>query len=98
MFCKNSEFCDFANSFNFLKVVKKGNDHSRPQRGDICTLRIEGRLEDGTVFEKFDSFDIQVGDTEVSNNYVNKIQAEENILNINCFWHRWCKDWIWLCL
>jgi FKBP-type peptidyl-prolyl cis-trans isomerase len=49
----------------FQKVLKKGNDNSRPQRGDICTLRIEGRLQDGTVFEKFDSFDIQVGDTEV---------------------------------
>ncbi|CAG7725854.1 unnamed protein product [Allacma fusca] len=48
------------------KVVKPGVDNKRPLRGEICTIRLEGRLQsDQTVFESVESFTFQLGDTEV---------------------------------
>ncbi|XP_059489738.1 peptidyl-prolyl cis-trans isomerase FKBP8 isoform X2 [Neocloeon triangulifer] len=47
------------------KVLKPGEPGTRPQRGDICYLNIEGKLINGTVFEKLENFEIQVGDAEL---------------------------------
>ncbi|XP_065335302.1 peptidyl-prolyl cis-trans isomerase FKBP8 isoform X2 [Cloeon dipterum] len=47
------------------KVLKAGNPGTRPQRGDVCYMNIEGKLEDGTVVEKLENFEIQVGDAEL---------------------------------
>jgi len=47
--------------------LKKGEPHRNPIRGDICTIRIEGRLcsDESVVFQKEDGLIMQLGDTEV---------------------------------
>ncbi|XP_011636531.1 peptidyl-prolyl cis-trans isomerase FKBP8 [Pogonomyrmex barbatus] len=47
------------------KVLKKGKDDTRPNRGDICTINIVGTLDDGTVAERYNDLTIQIGDMEV---------------------------------
>lgn len=44
----------------------EGKDGIRPHRGYICHLRYEAKLEDGTVVEKNDDLEIQLGDAEVN--------------------------------
>lgn len=48
-----------------MQIIKKGTPDSRPQRSDVCTISYEGKLEDGTVVEKFDTIQVNVGDAEV---------------------------------
>lgn len=47
------------------KVIKAGEKGTRPNRGDICTLKLTGKLEDGTVVEEADKLVVQLGDVEV---------------------------------
>ncbi|XP_043261869.1 peptidyl-prolyl cis-trans isomerase FKBP8-like [Colletes gigas] len=47
------------------KVVKPGKPGTRPNRSDICTLKIIGKLKDGTVVEEYEDHKIQLGDVEV---------------------------------
>jgi len=47
------------------KIIKKGKSNTRPNKRDICTIKIIGMLEDGTVAEEHDDLVIQVGDLEV---------------------------------
>lgn len=47
------------------KVIKKGKSGSRPNRSDMCTLKIIGKLCDGTIIEEHESLKIQLGDVEV---------------------------------
>lgn len=47
------------------RVMRKGLDETRPNRGDMCTLQITGKLEDGTIVEDYDNFTVQLGDMEV---------------------------------
>ncbi|XP_015520956.1 peptidyl-prolyl cis-trans isomerase FKBP8 [Neodiprion virginianus] len=47
------------------KVVKAGQKGTRPNRSDICSINLTGKLEDGTVVEKYEKFTIQLGDVEV---------------------------------
>ncbi|CAL8099070.1 unnamed protein product [Orchesella dallaii] len=49
------------------KVVKPGLPETRPLRGEICTIRVEGRLQsdESVIFESHDIFTFQLGDVEV---------------------------------
>ncbi|XP_078049157.1 peptidyl-prolyl cis-trans isomerase FKBP8 isoform X1 [Augochlora pura] len=47
------------------KVVKQGKNGTRPVRSEICTLKIIGKLTDGTVVEEYEDLKIQLGDVEV---------------------------------
>lgn len=47
------------------RVVKKGEKEVQPHRGDICTVKIVGVLDNGTEVEKYDDMSIQIGDLEV---------------------------------
>lgn len=45
--------------------MKAGVDGFQPQRGNICTIDLVGKLEDGTIVEDLHNYQIQVGDVEV---------------------------------
>jgi len=63
---KEEEWLDILGSGDLKKrVIKKGQKDVKPQRRDICTLKIVGVLNDGTVVEEYDDISIQVGDLEV---------------------------------
>ncbi|XP_077257186.1 peptidyl-prolyl cis-trans isomerase FKBP8 isoform X1 [Temnothorax americanus] len=47
------------------RVIKKGEQNVKPQRGDICTVRIMGVLDSGKVVEEYVAKQIQIGDMEV---------------------------------
>ncbi|XP_044736568.1 peptidyl-prolyl cis-trans isomerase FKBP8 [Chrysoperla carnea] len=48
------------------KIIKEGlGSETRPQRTDVCTIRLIGKLENGTIVEEFDKLKVQVGDLEV---------------------------------
>lgn len=47
------------------KVIKSGKNGTRPNRSDICTLKITGKLKDGTTVEEYEDLEIQLGDVEV---------------------------------
>lgn len=47
------------------KVIKSGKNGTRPNRSDICTLKITGKLKDGTTVEEYEDLKIQLGDVEV---------------------------------
>ncbi|CAK9833284.1 Peptidyl-prolyl cis-trans isomerase FKBP8 [Anthophora retusa] len=46
-------------------VLKKGKDGTRPNRSDICTLKLTGKLKNDTVVEEYEDLTIQLGDIEV---------------------------------
>ncbi|XP_029172556.1 peptidyl-prolyl cis-trans isomerase FKBP8 [Nylanderia fulva] len=46
------------------RVIKKGENGTRPNRGDICTLNVTGKFEDKVV-EEYENLVIQLGDMEV---------------------------------
>jgi len=63
---KEEEWLDILGNGQLKKrVIKKGQKNVKPQRHDICTLKIVGVLDDGTVVEEYDDISIQVGDFEV---------------------------------
>lgn len=47
------------------KVVKQGKSGTRPNRSDICTIKMVGKLKDNTIVEKYENLKIQLGDVEV---------------------------------
>lgn len=47
------------------KVLKSGEIDTRPTKGEMCILKITGKLEDGTIVEEHDDLKIQLGDGEV---------------------------------
>lgn len=47
------------------KTIVKGEKGTRPNRADLCTVNIIGKLENGKEVEAFDSVTIQMGDVEV---------------------------------
>ncbi|XP_012269550.1 peptidyl-prolyl cis-trans isomerase FKBP8 isoform X2 [Athalia rosae] len=47
------------------KVVKAGQPGTRPNRSDICTIKLTGKLEDGKVVEDHEKLTVQLGDVEV---------------------------------
>ncbi|XP_029042311.2 peptidyl-prolyl cis-trans isomerase FKBP8 [Osmia bicornis bicornis] len=47
------------------KIIRKGKSGIRPNNTDICTLKIIGKLKDGTVVEECEDLKIQLGDVEV---------------------------------
>ncbi|XP_050462479.1 peptidyl-prolyl cis-trans isomerase FKBP8 [Cataglyphis hispanica] len=55
----------FGNGQLKKTVIKKGENGTRPNRGDICTLNITGKLEDSTIVEEYENLVIQLGDLEV---------------------------------
>lgn len=72
------------------KVVMSGKDGIRPNKGDMCTLRIVGRLkENGIVVENINNIVIQLGDLEVvqvlSKFFVILLQYIFNILLVNLY-------------
>ncbi|XP_029669273.1 peptidyl-prolyl cis-trans isomerase FKBP8-like isoform X2 [Formica exsecta] len=55
----------FGNGQLKKTVIKKGENGTRPNRGDICTLNITGKLEDSKIVEEYENLVIQLGDLEV---------------------------------
>ncbi|XP_039309893.1 peptidyl-prolyl cis-trans isomerase FKBP8 isoform X2 [Solenopsis invicta] len=47
------------------KVIQKGKENVKPHKGDICTIKMSGVLDDNTVVEDYDNLTIQIGDLEV---------------------------------
>ncbi|KAF3429284.1 hypothetical protein E2986_10194 [Frieseomelitta varia] len=47
------------------KVVESGKNGTRPNISDICTLKVVGKLKDGTIVEEYEDLKIQLGDVEV---------------------------------
>ena len=65
--CDNTkdEWLDILGSGQILKkVLREGQKDTRPQRNDVCVVNIEGKLEDGTVIEKYENLTINAGDGE----------------------------------
>ncbi|CAO1374474.1 unnamed protein product [Diamesa serratosioi] len=63
----NPEFVDILGNGQLTKkVLVKGKDDTRPERLNICTIKLVGSLEDGTIVEDYlDNFTIQIGDVEI---------------------------------
>ncbi|KAL2717503.1 peptidyl-prolyl cis-trans isomerase FKBP8 [Vespula squamosa] len=47
------------------KIVREGQNGIRPYTTDYCTLKIIGKLEDGTIVEEHENITIQSGDVEI---------------------------------
>lgn len=63
----DDEPCDVLGNGQLIKrVIKKSKVNKKPQRGDLVTITFTGKLEDGTVVEKQENFQVHVGDYEVS--------------------------------
>lgn len=63
---KSEEWMDILGNGQLKKrIIKEGEKDVQPQRGDICTMKIVGALDDGTVVERYDDMSIQIGDLEV---------------------------------
>lgn len=50
---------------HYSQRIRPGTEDVQPQRGNICEINLIGKLENGTIVEKFDKQTIQVGDVEV---------------------------------
>jgi len=49
------------------KILKNGIPNKKPLRGEVCTIKLEGRLksDENVVFESLDDYTFQLGDSEV---------------------------------
>jgi FK506-binding protein 8 len=47
------------------KVLRPGKPNSRPNRSNLCLVKLIGKLEDGTIIENEEEIMIQLGDMEV---------------------------------
>lgn len=64
---EKSEWEDLLGSGSLMKkVVQKGKEDGRPQRLERCVINYECTLEDGTLVEKRDNFEMLLGDCEVN--------------------------------
>ncbi|CAO1313544.1 unnamed protein product [Diamesa tonsa] len=63
----NPDFVDILGNGQLTKkVLVKGKDDTRPERLNICTIKLVGSLDDGTIVEDYlDNFTIQIGDVEI---------------------------------
>lgn len=62
----NDEWMDILGNGQLKKkVIKAGEKGTRPNKSDICTLKIIGKLNDSTIVEEFEELTIQLGDVEV---------------------------------
>lgn len=52
-------------SYDSSQVLIKGKPDTQPQRHDLCTINLLGKLENGTVVEDEKVITVQVGDVEV---------------------------------
>lgn len=60
------EWMDILGSGHLMKkVLTPGIQDTRPQKSDICVLKIVGCLEDGTVVEQHENLEINHSDNEV---------------------------------
>ncbi len=50
---------------NSLQVIKRGTPNSRPTNNELCTIKISGKLADGTTVDEDDELTFQLGDMEV---------------------------------
>ncbi|XP_046403600.1 peptidyl-prolyl cis-trans isomerase FKBP8 [Ischnura elegans] len=63
---EENEWLDILGSGQLKKkVIKAGENDSRPERYHVCVVNIQGTLEDGTVVEKYENYRFQLGDAEV---------------------------------
>lgn len=63
---KDDEVLDVIGNGQLLKkIIKKGDTSVQPQRGDYVRIKFTGQLEDGTVVEDEQDFELHVGDIEV---------------------------------
>ncbi|XP_012284026.1 peptidyl-prolyl cis-trans isomerase FKBP8 [Orussus abietinus] len=63
---EENETIDILGSGQLIKtVLKPGKKGTRPNKSDICTLKMSGKLEDGTIVEEYEELIIQLGDVEV---------------------------------
>lgn len=63
---RKKEWEDLLGSGSIMKkIVKEGEPHSRPQRLEKCRISYECNLEDGTVVDKSENFELLLGDCEV---------------------------------
>lgn len=64
---EEEDICDVLGNGQLIKrVLKKSKTDKRPQRGDRVTLTFSGKLDDGTLVEHEENFQVHVGDFEVS--------------------------------
>lgn len=64
---EEDDICDVLGNGQLIKrVLKKSKTDKRPQRGDRVTLTFSGKLDDGTLVEHEENFQVHVGDFEVS--------------------------------
>lgn len=55
----------------YFQIIKEGDEEEgKPDRNDLCRIRFEGRLKKGTVIEKEDDIEVQLGDGDVSTNVI----------------------------
>lgn len=48
-----------------VKILKEGEPATRPQATDLCSIKLRGELEDGTVFEEHESLTVELNGSEV---------------------------------
>lgn len=67
---KKSEWEDLLGSGSLMKrIIKEGQPDTRPQRLERCFINYECRLEDGTLVEGKEYFEMLLGDCEVRGNF-----------------------------
>lgn len=47
------------------QTLRAGEDGFQPQRGNIVTINLTAQLDNGTIVENYENYEIQVGDVEV---------------------------------
>lgn len=63
---KEHDWEDLLGSGSLMKkIVKEGEPDSRPMRLEKCIINYECRLEDGTLVEEKENFEMLLGDCEV---------------------------------
>lgn len=63
---KKNDWEDLLGSGSLMKkVIKEGEPDSRPQRLEKCVINYRCALEDGTLVEKQENFEMLLGDCEV---------------------------------
>lgn len=63
---KKNDWEDLLGSGSLMKkVIKEGKPDSRPQRLEKCVINYRCALEDGTLVDKQENFEMLLGDCEV---------------------------------
>ncbi|XP_028048980.1 peptidyl-prolyl cis-trans isomerase FKBP8-like isoform X2 [Monomorium pharaonis] len=64
--CDSDDWLDILGNGQLKKkVIQKGEENVKPHNGDMCTIKMIGKLDDGTVVEDYNNLTIQIGDMEV---------------------------------